>query len=356
MSLNELSQDCDYEKPTPSTATEGVTKCRKEGRRRGRSSKNGGLKWWRRLKLPRRGRKDTMLAPTPLTALQGARLREKRQQLFESIVAPRACRASALALADWDPESGCAKVVQARGAALQSMGWFENRIHRLFPEEALFLVDKGCLEIRLNGLPMSMQRVWACALSSPLALPVSVYMTYAHLHRSGFVVRRFERLTMSDTLGKCGDAVENRSNGERCDDDRDTDCTDAITPDLAVWRVGSYSRRKEDARHEPQFYVKVYGMEEASEQLGRLCQWGKFANKCRFKIALVDRAMVLMLDVASNATPLSQRFTDRLPLNLRNDARLIANGDASGVFPKEILAQWNQDQKAPAGLLNDNAL
>lgn len=334
----------------------GVTKARKEDRRRGRSSKNGGLKWWRRLQLPRRGRKDTMLSPSPLTAIQESRLGEKRRQLFESIIAPRACRASALALADWDPESGIAKVVQARGATLQSMGWFENRIHNLFPEEALFLVDKGCLELRLHGLPMSIQRVWACTLSSPLALSVPVYMTYAHLQRSGFVVRRFEASTSSSADGEGNGRSERDCEEIRRHDDSEDSSDETITPDLAVWRVGSYSRRKGDKKHEPQFYVKTYALEDAPAQLKMVSQWTTSCNKSRCKIALVDRAMVLMIDVASNATPLSQRFVDRLSSEQSSAARMVADGDASGVFSEDVLSQWDRNNEPFEGLVKTSNL
>lgn len=340
MSPANLSEAKD-EKATLKVVNEGLSKARKVDHRRGRSSKNGGLKWWRRLQLPRRGRKDTMLAPSPLTAIQEARLQEKRRQLFKSIIAPRACRASALALADWDPVSGTAKIVQAKGCALQSMGWFENRIQILFPEEALFLVDKGCLELRLHGLAMSIQRAWACTMSSPLALPVSVYMTYAHLQRCGFVVRRVERQTPCDANGNEKSMSENNF-GENGRHDYPGDSSDkALSPDLEVWRVGSYSRRKDNKRHEPQFYVKVYSLEDTPARLKDISQWTRSVNKGRYKIALVDRSMVLMIDVASNATPLSKRFIDRLPTEQRNAALLVANGDASGVFSEDILSQWD---------------
>lgn len=324
---------------------EGVTKARKEDHRRGRSSKNGGLKWWRRLQLPRRGRKDTMLSPSPLTAIQEARLREKRQELFKSIIAPRACRASALALADWDPVSGTAKIVQAKGCALQSMGWFENRVQILFPEEALFLVDKGSLELRLHGLTMSIQRTWACTMSSPLALPVPVYMTYAHLQRCGFVVRRFERRTPCDSNGNDKSKTGNNFGENGRHDDSGDDSDGALTPDLEVWRVGSYSRRKDNKRHEPQFYVKAYTLEDTPARLKDISQWTRSANKGRYKIALVDRSMVLMVDVASNATPLSKRFIDRLPEEQSDTALMIANGDASGVFSEDILSQWDRNRE-----------
>ncbi|KAG0076464.1 hypothetical protein BGZ93_003961 [Podila epicladia] len=85
----------------------------------------------------------------------------------------------------------------------------------LYPEEALFLVDRGSLLAEHRGVDMTVQQMWSVYLQQAeerqqkefagAARAVDLYVTYAYLKRLGFVVTRpgtyhnAEEGTQSDT-------------------------------------------------------------------------------------------------------------------------------------------------------------
>lgn len=69
----------------------------------------------------------------------------------------------------------------------------------LYPEEALFLVDRGSLLAEHRGVDMTVQQMWSVYLQqaekrqqkfSGAARAMDLYVTYAYLKRLGFVVTR----------------------------------------------------------------------------------------------------------------------------------------------------------------------
>ncbi len=250
------------------------------GRMRKRAKANGaGKEWWRKLSLPRRGKKDTLHSPAPLTEAQLTRLEKRRAQLCKAISAPRTSRPKHMSIADWLPAVGRAAVRVQHGNSVMSMGDFVDGVQHLRPEEALFLLDRGTLELRHHGRPVSLQHAWALLFSLPDALSVEHYLAYAHLRRAGYVVRRCE--------------VETN-----------------LPVTLACWRAGGF-KRKDQSR--PLFYVAVYSYEHAPPVLSELSTFlsNNAGGKTRVKIALIDRGVVVLTDVANNATPLSDRFKKR---------------------------------------------
>lgn len=57
-------------------------------------------------------------------------------------------------------------------------------------EEALYLVERGSLDVWSEGAPMSLQGAYAALLGAHDALSAEQYMVYAGLRRAGFVVFR----------------------------------------------------------------------------------------------------------------------------------------------------------------------
>lgn len=256
---------------------------------------NMGLKWWRKLTLPRRGKKDSMLSPTALSESQQERVEKRTAALKKAIVAPRVSRSKHMARAEWDGSH--ARIITARGNTLQSMGEFRDGEQYLYAEEMLYLVDKGTLDLTVNGLPASLQRAWGLMLETGVAL--EHYLAFAHLRRAGYVVRRY--------------AGEGDAQGLRMA--------------FSAWRVGAF-RRKELAR--PLFHVAVFRYGEQPPVIRDVGQFLDGTGKTRVKFALIDRGVVVLTDVATNATPLSERFLRRLPAEKRvaNEAfqRVVEEG------------------------------
>lgn len=382
---------------------------------------NLGLQWWRKLTLPRRGKKDSKLRPplslpcggnddtSTLTEAQQLKLIERRQMLKKSLLAPRVTRLKHLCEADWDGDEKVGIVTKAKGGILQSMGYFRRGgTHCLYSEEVLFLMDKGSMQLSWHGLPVSVQHAWSMCLAN---LNATHYLVYAHLRRAGYVVRRRgdvgggtakrRRWRDYDDSDDDDNDENNNNTGEKMDDkDGDDDGTIATEEMVcwSVWRCGSFKRN--DFLAKPSFNVIVFPYHQ--QNLPRLVQLAQstlhsFYNKqqqqqqqnnhddtadvaanqadninnsqknkenhtsgnnnkpmgkkgrdpttnnfttttgacwdrTRTRLALVDRGIVTFVDIASNATPLSARFVNRLDGDARSQCRELQNGDASSVF------------------------
>lgn len=275
------------------------------GRVRKRARANSmGPQWWRKLSLPRRGKKDTLLSPRELEEAQKGKLKRRREKLRKAITAPRSACIKHMAVADWDAQRSMACIVQQRGNAMQSMGVFTDGKQWLYPEEALFLVDKGCLDLRMQGMPISFQHAWALTFGCENALSLEEYLVFVHLRRAGYVVRRVSEL------------VEQGPN--------------LLKVSLSAWRVGAF-RRKDVSR--PLFHVAVFQYEDCPPNISHLTALLQTTAKTRVKIALIDRGVVVLTDVASNATPLSDRFRKRLIKTSEDDA--LREGEVEGRHVQE---------------------
>lgn len=260
-----------------------------------------GKDWWRKLSLPRRGKKETQLSPSELSSAQITKLRRRRAKLCKAICAPRSARVKHMAVADWVEETGTAMVVQQKGNALQSMGKFIDGAQHLEPEEALFLVDKGTLDLRVHGRPVSLQHAWTLLFSAPNSLPIEHYLAFVHLRRAGYVARRAD-----DALARPPSGV--------------------LPVALSAWRVGAF-KRKDLSR--PLFHVAVHTYDDPPPPIRQVAALTERCGKTRVKIALIDRGVVVLTDMASNATPLSDRFKKRFEKAQNNkvDAVEVVDGN-----------------------------
>lgn len=267
------------------------------GVRKKARANNMGIQWWRKLTLPRRGKKDSILVPQELSEAQHVLVEKRRAALRKATAAPRVARTKTLATADWHPDTCMAHVTAARGNAMQSMGVFKDGVQMLYPEEALFLVDRGGLDLCVDGLPASVQRAWAIAMRAKNALSFEEYLAFAHLRRAGYVVRR---------LG-LGEGPLN----------------DGLKVSFAAWRVGSFKRRDP---MRPLFFVAVFKYEEPLPNFDAVTKFLDSAGKSRLKFALIDRGVLILKDVAANATPMSERFIRRLTPGEQAKARKLEQG------------------------------
>lgn len=294
-----------------------------DGIRKKNRANSLGLQWWRRITLPRRGKKDSQLFPKsstePYTESQKNRLEERTQTLRKSLLTPRVTRIKHLAEADWDDRTDTAIIRKQRGNSLKSMGEFVKGSQILYPEEALYLMDKGGLELKHGGLPMSVQKAWCLCLSSKNSLRLESYLIFAFLRRAGYVVRRYIGPPISEN----------------------------IKPAWSVWRVAAYTRRDVKVKEKALFHVVAYTFEDALPYLNGLAEWSTLSDitRTRIRIAVIDRGVVVFNDTASNATPLSHRFVKRLAQKEQDVAVKLKQGDASAIFSNDLLDAWDDEIK-----------
>ncbi|KAI8823885.1 hypothetical protein BJ741DRAFT_715000 [Chytriomyces cf. hyalinus JEL632] len=135
----------------------------------------------------------------------------------------RVFRSKGTAFALWDSESGLCTVTHAAGSIASTSGFMHGTLLKLYPEEALFLVERGSLVIRehhlaekidaavethcSNSMPSSKDSVsnlklYACTIGAmslqecysafvgPSQCSIERYQAYAHLKRAGYIVFR----------------------------------------------------------------------------------------------------------------------------------------------------------------------
>ncbi|MCJ1420974.1 tRNA-splicing endonuclease subunit sen54 [Xylographa parallela] len=144
--------------------------------------------------LPRRGEKDF---ESHGTSSQQDALSKSRAAMHDALSYPRIHTPKSQMIAVFNPESGRTTVDHPKGPHIRTMGKAEadGRLY-LLPEEALYLIERGNLDLRWptteddeDGMPMSLQSAYA-AIVGRLGLTLERYFVYAGLKRIGYAVQR----------------------------------------------------------------------------------------------------------------------------------------------------------------------
>ena len=228
----------------------------------------------------------------------------RRSTLWAAISVPKASKVTNLAVAAWHAATARAALVITKGKGPASMGDHIAGVQYLQPEEAAFLVDRGALDLLVDGVPASQQRVMALLLCPPpvavaAAAPVGppppppmshdVYAAYGHLRRVGYVVRRaapeIVAAAATATAGAAGGGARGLGVG------------------LTVWKAGAFRRRTPSP---PYFHVAVLPYEAAGG--GGLPSHAALAAlvgavaPIKVRLALVERATVSLVDVGVHSS------------------------------------------------------
>lgn len=120
-------------------------------------------------------------------------LRKVDEQLkqYENVLHSKKVRkASKLGKAEWMQQYGLAKVTK-QGKFIQTMGHHNGEFFALYPEEALFLLDIGDIELTVNGVPMSLQEAFSVISGAKSChFTLDDYITYSYLVKRGFIVQQ----------------------------------------------------------------------------------------------------------------------------------------------------------------------
>ncbi|CAK8675909.1 unnamed protein product [Clavelina lepadiformis] len=99
-----------------------------------------------------------------------------------------------LGQAEWRPELYVAEVIK-QGKFMQTKCHYHHKgFFALYPEEALFLLDVGEIELTYKGAMLSMQDAYSLLLADSYGsnlCSIDEYLVYAHLSRIGYRVQRF---------------------------------------------------------------------------------------------------------------------------------------------------------------------
>ncbi|KAF6097926.1 tRNA splicing endonuclease subunit 54 [Phyllostomus discolor] len=141
-------------------------------------------------KLPQRSHGPKDFLPDG-SAAQAERLRLCRVELGQLLAEERVERLGSLVAAEWRPEEGLVELKSPAGKFWQTMGFSEQGRQRLHPEEALYLLECGSIQLFYQDLPLSVQEAYQLLLSEDTVTFLQ-YQVFSHLKRLGYVVRRFQ--------------------------------------------------------------------------------------------------------------------------------------------------------------------
>uniref|UniRef100_A0A6J0UJ77 tRNA-splicing endonuclease subunit Sen54 isoform X1 n=2 Tax=Pogona vitticeps TaxID=103695 RepID=A0A6J0UJ77_9SAUR len=121
---------------------------------------------------------------------QEERLRQCREEHWQLLEEERVERLGSLVKAEWKPKDGIVELKSPAGKFWHTMGFAKHGKQCLLPEEALYLLECGSIQLFYKGLPLSVQDAYENLL--PLKL-VSLlkYQVFSHLKRLGYIVLRF---------------------------------------------------------------------------------------------------------------------------------------------------------------------
>lgn len=139
-------------------------------------------------KIPVRGQKEFL---PNYSVQQKACLQKTLDEHWMLMTEERLERAGNLVNAEWIPEEKIVKLQSPAGKFWQTMGFSDQGKQCLFPEEALYLMECGSLQVFYQDLPLSIQEGYETFLSAETVTFLQ-YQVFGHLKRLGYVVNRFD--------------------------------------------------------------------------------------------------------------------------------------------------------------------
>uniref|UniRef100_A0A8D0GV74 tRNA splicing endonuclease subunit 54 n=1 Tax=Sphenodon punctatus TaxID=8508 RepID=A0A8D0GV74_SPHPU len=119
---------------------------------------------------------------------QAERLRLCREEHWQLLEEERVERLGSLVEAKWNAQEGIIELNSPAGKFWHTMGFTERGKQCLLPEEALYLLECGSIQLFYKDLPMSIQEAYETLLSQSTV--------FSHLKRLGYIVLRFRSSTV----------------------------------------------------------------------------------------------------------------------------------------------------------------
>ncbi|KAK7111807.1 hypothetical protein V1264_011381 [Littorina saxatilis] len=159
----------------------------------------------------------------------GSWLQDKRLEAFyeehQSVLAePRVEKSGSLVKGTWSSEMRLVNL-EKTAKFWMKMGFADQQRNWLHPEEALFLMEVNCLDLRHQGLSLSLQEACDLLLHPSCDISEEEYQVYAHLRRLGFIViRHAGKLDVTSYEKKIGLDKHARKKTKKNSKSKTTDC------------------------------------------------------------------------------------------------------------------------------------
>ncbi|XP_068770122.1 tRNA-splicing endonuclease subunit Sen54 [Struthio camelus] len=145
-------------------------------------------------KAPQRSHGQKDFAPDG-SEEQAEKLRRCREEQWQLLCEERVERLGNLVKAEWKPGQGIVELQSPAGKFWHTMGFTEHGKQCLLPEEALYLLECGSVQLFYRDLPLSIQEAYEILLSQE-AMSLPHYQVFSHLKQLGYVVLRFNPSTV----------------------------------------------------------------------------------------------------------------------------------------------------------------
>ncbi|NXR45381.1 SEN54 endonuclease, partial [Hippolais icterina] len=129
------------------------------------------------------------------SARQAERLRRCCEEQWRMLSEERPERPGNLVKAEWKPEQGIVELKSPAGKFWHTMGFSERGKQCLLPEEALYLLECGSVQLFYRDVPLSIQEAYETLLCQE-AMSLSHYQVFSHLKQLGYIVLRFDPSTV----------------------------------------------------------------------------------------------------------------------------------------------------------------
>lgn len=122
--------------------------------------------------------------------VQETKLQICRTEQWELLGEERVERLGSLGRGVWKPEEDLVELTRPAGKFWHTMGFTKAGRQCLLPEEGLYLLECGTIQLFYRDLALSVQEAYEKLLSAgSVSLPY--YQVYSHLKRLGYIVTRF---------------------------------------------------------------------------------------------------------------------------------------------------------------------
>lgn len=180
----------------------------------------------------------------------------------------------------WKKNENIVKVTQNKGNHLESMGTLGDVF--LFPEEAVYMVDKGRLSLFLQDEPskiLSLQETYVLLLEEA-KVPISHFLVYKNLKDNGYLVFRPNSISSEQSIDS---EISNIDINER------------FPIIYHVWKPMNKKNWSKKNPGLPDFQVIISEDSNFSAQYNWFVK--KLANKVSIKLAFYDQGLVTFYDL-----------------------------------------------------------
>ncbi|XP_075942732.1 tRNA-splicing endonuclease subunit Sen54 isoform X3 [Anarhichas minor] len=162
-------------------------------------------------KIPVRGQKDFFPDDSDE---QRRRLEQSLTEHWSLISEERVEKLGNLVKATWIPSEQIVELQSPAGKFWQTMGFSATAKQFLLPEEALYLMECGDLQVLHQDLPLSIQDGYEKFLSSS-TVSLLQYQVFGHLKRLGYVVHRFDPSSQPSSYARQLNLPQSRDRAEK---------------------------------------------------------------------------------------------------------------------------------------------